>query len=216
MHNMDPVKRNILEVALPVFANYGFEGTRIETIAAGTHTSKRMIYYHFGNKEGLYMAVLEYAYWVVRDGEDLAPLRSLPPLEALARYITYAFHSFSRHPDFIRLSQQESLQGLRFLKQSETIVQMNKASLAVLQDIVRRGQADGSMRADIDPLHVYANYIGLCHYHISSRHHYAFQFGFDPAEPANSQARLASIRDMVVDHVRARPAAPTQPLKSPG
>ena len=59
-------------------------------------------------------------------------------MEALVRYITYAFHSFSRRPDFIRLSQQESLQGLRFLKQSPAIMQMNRASLAVLQGILRR------------------------------------------------------------------------------
>ena len=76
---MDPVKRNILDVALVEFANFGLEGTRIESIAAGTHTSKRMIYYHFGSKEGLYAAVLEYAYRSVREGEDLVPLKTLPP-----------------------------------------------------------------------------------------------------------------------------------------
>ena len=204
--SMDPVKRNILEVALAEFANFGFEGSRIESIAAGTHTSKRMIYYHFGSKEGLYAAVLEFAYWVVRDGEDTAPLLSLSPMQALVRYITYAFTSFSRYPDFIRLSQQESLQGLRFLKHSPAIVQMNRASLALLQDIVRRGQADGSMRADLEPIHVYMNYIGLCHYHISSRHNYAVQFDFDPAQPENSQARLASICDMMVRYVQCSPA----------
>lgn len=202
---MDPVKRNILEVALAEFAQYGFEGARIESIAAGTHTSKRMIYYHFGGKDGLYAAVLEFAYRVVRDGDDTTPLQSLPPMDALVRYITHAFTSFSRHPDFIRLSQQESLQGLRFLKQSPAIVQMNRASLALLEDIVRRGKADGSMRSDLEPIHVYMNYIGLCHYHISSRHNYALQFDFDPAEPDNSQARLASICDMLVRYVQASP-----------
>ncbi len=199
---MDPVKRNILEVALGEFAHFGFEGTRIESIAARTHTSKRMIYYHFGSKEGLYVAVLEFAYWVVREGEDLEPLKNLVPLQALVRYITYAFKNFSRHPDFIRLSQQESLQELRFLKNSSSIMQMNQASLAVLQEIVRRGQADGSMRTDIDPIHVYMNFIGLCHYHISSRHNYAVQFDFDPAEPQNSETRLSSICDMLVRYVQ--------------
>lgn len=200
---MDPVKRNILEVALVEFANFGLEGTRIEAIAAGTHTSKRMIYYHFGSKEGLYAAVLEYAYWSVREGEDLAPLKTLPPMEALARYISYAFSSFSRHPDFIRLSQQETLQGARYLKDLPAIQEMNRASLTVLQEIVQRGQADGSMRMDIDPMHVYINYIGLCHYHISSRHNYSLQFDFDPMQSDNSAARLASICDMVVRYVRA-------------
>ena len=200
---MDPVKRNILEVALAEFANFGLEGTRIEAIAAGTHTSKRMIYYHFGSKEGLYAAVLEYAYRSVREGEDLEPLKTLPPMEALVRYISYAFNSFSSHPDFIRLSQQETLQGARFLKNLPTVQEMNRASLTMLESIVRRGQADGSMRTDVDPLHVYINYIGLCHYHISSRHNYTLQFDFDPTQPSNKAARLASITDMVVRYVRA-------------
>ncbi len=200
---MDPVKRNILDVALVEFANFGLEGTRIESIAAGTHTSKRMIYYHFGSKEGLYAAVLEYAYRSVREGEDLVPLKTLPPLEALQRYISYAFHSFSRHPDFIRLSQQETLQGARFLKDLPSVQEMNRASLTLLEEIVHRGQADGSMRADIDPLNVYINYIGLCHYHISSRHNYSLQFDFDPMKPDNSASRLASICDMVLRYVRA-------------
>ena len=104
-----------------------------------------MIYYHFGSKEGLYAAVLEYAYRSVREGEDLAPLKTLPPMEALERYISYAFHSFSRHPDFIRLSQQETLQGARFLRDLPSIQEMNRASLTMLEDIVRRGQADGSI-----------------------------------------------------------------------
>lgn len=202
---MDPVKRNILEVALAEFARYGFEGTRIDAVAAGTHTSKRMIYYHFGSKEGLYEAVLEFAYRQVRDGEDFSFLKQLPPLEALARYVSHAFHSFSRYPDFIRLSQQESLQGLRFLKKSPTIMAMNRTSLGVLQDILRRGQEDGSMRTDIEALHLYMNFIGLCHYHISSRDNYAVQFDFDPATPANAQARLNSICDAIVRQAQAKP-----------
>nr|WP_315169589.1 TetR/AcrR family transcriptional regulator [uncultured Limnohabitans sp.] len=200
---MNPVQRNILDVALAEFANFGLEGTRIDTIAAGTHTSKRMIYYHFGSKEGLYTAVLEYAYRSVREGEDLEPLKTLPPMQALVRYISYAFNSFSRHPDFIRLSQQETLQGGRFLKNLPSVQEMNRASLAMLDSIVRRGQADGSMRSDVDPLHVYINYIGLCHYHISSRHNYSLQFDFDPTQPDNQAARLASITDMIVRYVRA-------------
>jgi AcrR family transcriptional regulator len=136
---MDPVKRNILEVALAEFANYGLEGSRIESIAAGTHTSKRMIYYHFGSKEGLYAAVLEFAYRIVRE-DHIDPPDELPPLQALARLAGYAFDNFSKYPDFIRLSLQENLQGARFLKESPTIVEMNRATFAMVQDILQRGQ----------------------------------------------------------------------------
>jgi len=199
---MDPVKRNILEVALAEFANYGLEGSRIESIAAGTHTSKRMIYYHFGSKEGLYAAVLEFAYRIVRE-DHIDPPDDLPPLQALARFAGYAFDNFSKYPDFIRLSLQENLQGARFLKESPTIVEMNRATFAMVQDIVRRGQADGSIRQDVDPMNVYINFIGLCHYHISSRHNYQVLFDYDSSTPDNSQSRRASICDAIVRYVQA-------------
>ena len=198
---MDPVKRNILEVALAEFANYGLEGSRIESIAAGTHTSKRMIYYHFGSKEGLYAAVLEFAYRIVRE-DHVEPHDDLPPLQALARFAGYAFDRFSTYPAFIRLSLQENLQGARFLRQSPSIVEMNRATLTVVQDIVQRGQTDGSIRQDIEPMNVYINFIGLCHYHISARHNYQVLFDYDSSAPANSQSRRASIIDAIVRYVR--------------
>jgi AcrR family transcriptional regulator len=199
---MDPVKRNILEVALAEFANYGFEGSRIESIAAGTHTSKRMIYYHFGSKEGLYAAVLEFAYWVVREDHIDTPI-DLPPLQALAQFAGFAFDNFSKYPDFIRLSLQENLQGARFLKESPSIVEMNRATLTVVKDIVQRGQSDGVIRKDVDPMNVYINFIGLCHYHISSRHNYQVLFDYDSTTPENSQSRRASICEAIVRYVKA-------------
>ena len=199
---MDPVKRNILEVALAEFANYGLEGSRIESIAAGTHTSKRMIYYHFGSKEGLYAAVLEFAYRIVRE-DHIDPPADLPPLQALARFAGNAFDNFSKYPDFIRLSLQENLQGARFLKASPSIVEMNRATLSVVKDIVQRGKAEGSIRQDVDPMNVYINFIGLCHYHISSRHNYQVLFDYNSSTPENSQSRRESICDAIVRYVQA-------------
>jgi AcrR family transcriptional regulator len=199
---MDPVKRNILEVALAEFANFGLEGSRIESIAAGTHTSKRMIYYHFGSKEGLYAAVLEFAYWIVRE-DHIDPPVDLPALQALARFAGYAFDNFSKYPDFIRLSLQENLQGARFLKASPSIIEMNRATLTVVKDIVKRGQAEGTIRQNVDPMNVYINFIGLCHYHISSRHNYRVLFDYDTSTPENSQSRRESICDAIVRYVQA-------------
>jgi len=52
-------RRDIVEVATVEFAAEGYSGARVDTIAAKTRTSKRMIYYYFGGKEQLYLAVLE-------------------------------------------------------------------------------------------------------------------------------------------------------------
>jgi AcrR family transcriptional regulator len=59
--NPDRTRKNILAVARREFAEHGLSGGRIDAIAARMRTTKRMIYYYFGSKEGLYQAVLEQA-----------------------------------------------------------------------------------------------------------------------------------------------------------
>lgn len=199
---MDPVKRNILEVALAEFANYGLEGSRIESIAAGTRTSKRMIYYHFGSKEGLYAAVLEFAYRMVRENEDMAYLEQLPPLQALERFAGYAFDNFSRYPDFIRLTLQENLRGARFVREQPEIKRVNRAGVEVVQRLLERGQADGSIRAGITALDTYITFVGLCAYQVSARPSYQALFDVDFFEPEMAARRRAAICDALVRYAR--------------
>src|ERR1044071_3861545 len=66
VNDPEGTRRNIIEVATGEFAAKGFSGARVDDIAARTKTSKRMIYYYFGDKEGLFIAVLEAAYGRIR------------------------------------------------------------------------------------------------------------------------------------------------------
>ena len=61
---------NIIEVATHEFSEKGMAGARVDDIAAATKTSKRMIYYYFGSKDGLYLAVLEEAYRRIRSASS--------------------------------------------------------------------------------------------------------------------------------------------------
>ena len=58
MRPQDPegTRQNIIEIASEEFALNGLSGARIDEIAARTRSSKRMIYYYFGDKEGLYLS----------------------------------------------------------------------------------------------------------------------------------------------------------------
>jgi len=199
---MDPVKLDILNAALAEFAQVGFEGARIDAIAARTDTSKRMIYYHFGNKEGLYAETLEHAYRVVRSGPPPSAHAELPPLQALAAYAASVFDTFHAHPDFVRLVIQENLQGGRFVARSAAIREMNQHTLGLLRQIVERGQAEGSMRPELQAIHVYINFIGLCHYNISSRHTYQALFDIDLTNPAVLAARKQAICESIVRYVQ--------------
>src|SRR3954470_19776337 len=90
-------KANILEVAEAEFGEKGLAGARIDEIAELTRTSKRMIYYYFGSKEGLYLAVLEEAYRRTREVEAQLHLQDLEPEEALRRLVAFTFDHHLHH-----------------------------------------------------------------------------------------------------------------------
>ena len=87
----DRTRADILAIATEEFADKGFSGARIDEIAERTNTSKRMIYYYFGGKEGLYRSVLEAAYSGIRTTEAVAGLGSLSPIQALERLTQISF-----------------------------------------------------------------------------------------------------------------------------
>src|SRR3954454_13834735 len=96
-------RAEILEVARAEFAEHGFSGARVDEIAERTRTTKRMLYYYFGSKEGLYTAVLERAYAQSRTPERALDVDHLDPLAAIRRLADLGFDHHEAHPEFIRL-----------------------------------------------------------------------------------------------------------------
>src|SRR6266513_2237236 len=111
-------KRDIIEVASREFASEGYSGARIDRIAAKTRTSKRMIYYYFGGKEQLYLAVLEEAYRSIRTLESRLDSEKYGAEEALRRLVDATFDHDERNPNFIRLVSIENIHRARHLKRS--------------------------------------------------------------------------------------------------
>src|SRR2546429_7694669 len=87
----DCTREDILAIATEEFAKKGLSGSRVDEIAERTHTVKRMIYYYFGSKEGLYRAVLERCYDHIRMIESHLDLDALPPNEALRSLVQTTF-----------------------------------------------------------------------------------------------------------------------------
>jgi len=63
------MRLRILEAAKQEFSAHGLAGARVDRIAANAGANKRMLYYHVGNKDELYLAVLEGAYDKIRSEE---------------------------------------------------------------------------------------------------------------------------------------------------
>ena len=129
------VQHDILRIARGEFAANGLSGARMDEIASKTKTSKRMLYYYFGDKEGLYRRALEAAYDDVRKGEEALHLEGASPDEGLRRLIEFTFDHHSANPEFIRLVMIENVHNGAYLKESEVIRSLNVSAIAKLEDI---------------------------------------------------------------------------------
>ena len=174
----DPARTTaeILQVATREFAAKGLAGARIDEIAAATRTSKRMIYYYFGSKDGLYLAVLEDAYRRMRSIEADLHLDDLQPLAALERLVGFTYGHHRDNEDFIRLVMSENVQQGHYLAQSPRIHALNLTAISALERLLARGVASGVFRADLQPLDVHSFISALCFFNVSNRHTFGLIF----------------------------------------
>jgi AcrR family transcriptional regulator len=192
------VRKNILAVAMEEFAANGLSGARIDEIAAKTSTSKRMIYYYFGDKEGLYCRVLEEAYRQVRAGEQELELDHLPPVEALRLLAEFTFDHHSRHPDFIRIVMIENVHHGSYLDQSELIRLLNAGAIQKLEAICRRGREAGLFRDDVAPLELHWHISAMSFFNVSNRATFSCIFGNELFTPESQQTLKQHLVEMVV------------------
>jgi len=196
-------KANILEVAAAEFGEKGLAGARIDEIAAATKTSKRMIYYYFGSKEGLYLAVLEESYRKVRDVESELHLRDLPPEQALRRLVAFTFDHHLNHENYIRLVMSENINRGQYIAQSQHIQELNVPAIAAIRDLYERGVAGGVFRPGLDPIDIHASISALSFFNVSNRHTFGVIFKLDTRSPAYIAHRRDSVIEMIVRYLRA-------------
>ncbi|MBL8350207.1 MAG: TetR family transcriptional regulator [Burkholderiaceae bacterium] len=193
---------DILEVAMQEFADKGLAGARIDEIAAATRTSKRMIYYYFGSKEGLYIAVLEEAYRRMRQIESGLQLAGLAPEAALRALVGFTVDYQLAHPEFIRLVMTENIHRGEYLAQSRSIHELNVPAIQGLREVYERGVREGLFRAGLDPVDLHMSISALSVFNVANRHTFSLIFQRDLDSPAALAARRDSIVEMVVRFVR--------------
>ncbi|TIX79261.1 MAG: TetR/AcrR family transcriptional regulator, partial [Mesorhizobium sp.] len=177
-------RRNILEIASKEFALNGLSGARIDEIAARTRFSKRMIYYYFGDKEGLYLRALENAYRQVREGEAQLNIEGLPPVAALARLVEFTFDHHHRHEEFIRMVMIENIHHGQYLEQSDAIRELNVTAIDHISRIYSRGVEEGVFRPGLDAVELHWQVSALCFFNVSNRTTFSMIFGRDFGAPA--------------------------------
>lgn len=199
----EQTKRDILQVATAEFAAQGFSGARVDEIAASTRTTKRMIYYYFGSKEGLYLAVMEGAYQVIRALETELDVDNLAPLDALRSLAESTYDHHTSHRDFVRLVAIENIHRAEMISQSTVIPDLNKTAIDTLSRVVERGVASGDFRTDVDALDLHMMISAYAVFSVANR--YTFRTLFDRdllAEERHAHYRSLA-GDMVVRTMRA-------------
>jgi AcrR family transcriptional regulator len=192
---------DILEVATHEFSEHGLAGARIDVIAEAMRTSKRMIYYYFGSKEGLYLAVLEHAYRRIRTIEADLHLEDLPPVEALRKLVGHTVDYQYANPDFVRLVMNENILKGAYLARSKAIQKLNVPAIDRLREVYERGVKEGVFRAGLDAIDLHMTISALSFFNVANRHSFALIFKRDTAQPAVIAARRAVIVETVVRYV---------------
>ena len=197
-------RAEIIDVATHEFAGQGYAGARVDEIAAKTRTTKRMIYYYFGGKEGLYLAVLEEAYRHIRALEQQLDVDHLEPVDALRRLAELTFDHHETHQDFVRLVAIENIHYAEHLQRSESREVLAAPALDVLTRIMERGRAAGLFRDDLDPLDVHMIISAFCVFRGANRYTFRAIFDRDLLDPQLREHLRRMIGDLVVAHVTVR------------
>jgi AcrR family transcriptional regulator len=203
-HRRNPEKNRerILAAALDEFARHGLGGARVDRIATRAGANKRMLYYYFGNKDALFLAVLEASYAQIRSAERELDLEHLEPRAALERLVAFTWGYFLRHPEFMTLLNSENLHKGRHVARSRRVREMHSPLVEMLGRILKRGEARGLFRRGVDPVQLYISIAGEGYFYLSNRYTLSRIFGRDLMGKAALATRMRHNMRMILDAMR--------------
>lgn len=194
-------RQDILRVATGEFARSGYSGARVDEIAAKTRTTKRMIYYYFGSKEQLYIAVLEYVYSVAREAERFLDVDHLDPVAAVRRLAELTFDHHESHPDFIKIVTGENVNDAEFIVKSASLADLNTPAVSVAARILERGYASGVFHRRVDAIDLHLMVSAFCFFRMSNRHTFGALFGRDMLDVGRRDHYRQMIGDLIVSYL---------------
>jgi AcrR family transcriptional regulator len=204
MNRRNPARNQerILRAATEEFARYGLGGARVDRIAARAGANKRMLYYYYGNKEDLFLAVLEARYAHIRRAELGLHLLDLDPVQGMRRMVEFTWDYYLKHPEFLTLLNSENLHRARHLKRSRDVAAMHSPLIALLRDLLLRGERAGKFKKGVDPVQLYISIAALGYFYLSNRHTLSTIFERDLLAPKSKAERLKHMTELVLGYLR--------------
>ena len=139
-------RRLLLEAAVRVFARKGYHAARVGDIAEEAGVAYGLLYHYFDSKEDVLRSVFRETWRAL-----IATIASVEegdarPREQLRKVAEILLRSWRRDPDLVRVLVLDVTRSPLLPGEMDEIA----ASFAAIQAIVERGQADGSIRSDLD------------------------------------------------------------------
>jgi AcrR family transcriptional regulator len=161
-----------------------------------------MLYYYFGDKDGLFLAALEARYAHIRNAERSLKLEHLGPRQAVRRLVEFTWNYFLEHPEFMTLLNSENLHQGRHVRRSRRVREMHSHLVAMLRDVLRRGEREGLFRKGVDPVQLYISIAGEGYFYLSNRYTLSRIFARDLMAPRALAGRARHISDMILNALR--------------
>lgn len=200
--NPEATRQKLLAAARREFADSGLAGARVDEIAARAGVNKQLVYHYFGDKDALYLAVLEWVYEEIRTQERNLNLTGLPPVQAIRKLVESSFDHLAAHPDFILLLNDENRGGARHVRGSQRLEAMHSPLVSMVSKILSEGVREGVFRKGINPVHLYISIAGLSYFFFSNTPTLSAIFGKDLASPTARRARRKHVVDLVLQALR--------------
>ncbi|QBD83315.1 TetR/AcrR family transcriptional regulator [Ktedonosporobacter rubrisoli] len=195
----------ILNAAEEVFASHGFDGARMEMIASASGYTKSLIFHYFGDKLGLYVAILQR----IREQAEIVQAQTFAPFftdEAVGRDaenfaalietgIRTAFDSLLAHPHLLRLFAWEAASRWQTLTQILARRESQGKEYEQIRLWFCQAQEAGIMRSDLDPHVVLTLLLSLCQHSLTALPLYQHIF---PGEDWSSPEALVHTREQLV------------------
>ena len=203
VRDAERTRRALLDAAEIEFAAKGLAGARVDVIAEAAAANKRMLYYYFGSKDDLYVAVLERAYGAMREREKELKLTDLEPNEAIRRLVEFKFDYYVENPRIISLLAAENMNGGKYLRRSRRLRAMHLTLVDMLRDVLAAGERKGVIKPGIDPFQLYVSMSALSYFYFSNSATLSTGFGRDLTSEVERKARREHAVEVIVSYVKA-------------
>jgi AcrR family transcriptional regulator len=200
--NADATRSKILDAALVEFGEQGLAAGNTDDIAARCGVNKRMIYYYFGSKEGLYLAALESVFEKLVALENEIEVEHLEPAAAIEAMINLKIDYYLDNPHFVSFLSMENFHKARYLKKSKKLDMFKTPLTEIIGRILKRGQSSGQFRKDVDPVDFYISMCALCIMHFSNQHSLGAIFGREMTSGAALEMRRRTVVEFVLSYLQ--------------